>query len=133
MLTDQDKKWLNAISESHQSWTPLILAEIRGADPRMIKQYAGDILVYYNYMFVTARQLVEAAIREASIKNSQVSEAYEYGCACAVHNLAKKLSPTDARALVLASDYHACDLDVMDIQADEAVREARKELYGQDY
>lgn len=130
MLTDNDRAWLKAIRDSHRSWTPLILAEIRGMADEDLQRLAGDILVFYNHMFVSARQLADAAINEARVFNSQIDQAYDYGCALAVHQVADKLSTSDARALLLASGYHSRDLDELAAQAAEAVKEARQELYA---
>lgn len=129
MLTDCDKRWLEAIRESHRSWTPLVLAELRGVQPADLRQIAGQVLVFYNHMYVSARQLVEAVVQETVTQNGHVAEVYEYSCACAVHKLQDSLTPADGRAVMLASGYYGVDLDLMRTNADQAVRDAAQRLY----
>lgn len=130
MLTDYDRAWLDALKQSIKSWSPLLMAELRGSPAKVFKAVAGEVLVYHSQMFVRAAQLVEAVVRD--IPHGQVFEQYDYQCACAVHQFAAtgELSASDARAFLYASGYHGSDLEAMREQAGAALEEALEAMYG---
>lgn len=131
MLTDYDRAWLDALKQSHKSWSPLVLAELRGSPAKVLQDVAGEVLVYHSSkIFVRAQQLVDAVVRE--IPHGKVIEQYEYECACAVHQFAATggLSAIDARAFLIASGYHGCDLEAMREEAAAAMEHTLEAMNG---
>ncbi|WAH62208.1 hypothetical protein LZ023_40740 (plasmid) [Pseudomonas silvicola] len=129
MLTNDDTAWFQAFRESHWSWAPFIRASLKGKRPQDLQRLAGDILVYHNHIFVSARQLVEAVIREAKIPHSSFDSCHEYGCALAIHQLCERLSPADARAVLVASGYYGRDLEEMAKRSEAALKDPGRELW----
>lgn len=130
MLTDYDRAWLDALRQSFQGWSQLVLAQRRGTPESELRAVAGEVLVYHSQMFVRAQQLVEAVERD--VPPSQVNEAYRYQCACAVHQFAATggLSANDARAFLIASGYHGCDLEAMREEAAAAMEYTLEAMNG---
>jgi hypothetical protein len=129
LLTAEDQAWLAAEGRRIATRVDFLIAQLRGASDTDLREAAKPVLLHYNGTLVPAHVLLAQTLR--GIHYSQIFEEWDYKAACAIHGLARSLSPADGEILLAASEYADCSLDEMADTAGEAKREAWEAMYGE--
>lgn len=129
-VTFQD--WQAGFDHNLKSWAFFMIAKVRRGSPEQLQRVALMANVWYRGRYVSTSDLVQAA-NDAPIWNGQVEACFELGCAQHIHEMCITLSQPDAEILLHASGFAGVTLEELQMAADAALREARLELYGEEY
>ena len=126
ILTQADQAWIAAVRKSQATIANFIIARIQ--DTPDIHQVASSVLCFVDGEFISIQDIVDKCSNHGW--NSMVYEAWAWERQNAIHRFAQRLHQPERDSLLLYAHY-LDPLDATHADAQEALAEARRKLYGE--
>lgn len=128
-LTPEDRNWLAQQAEAIRLSCDFMLHDLFHQHSPGFKARAANVPIWLDGRYVPAGSVLKQI--EERVPHSQIFEQWEARVYEDVQRACKRLSPQDARALIVTAGFHEVTESEINRAADEAVREAWADLYGE--
>ncbi|HBP1602369.1 TPA: hypothetical protein L5U90_003473 [Pseudomonas aeruginosa] len=127
-LTPEDRIWLAEQADVLRLSCDFMLHDLFHRDSQSVVERASIVPLWIDGSYVSAGTLLRQI--EQKVPYSQIFEQWESRVYQEVERTCRRLSPQDARALIVTAGFHkVTEAEIFDA-AGEAVQEAWNALYG---